>query len=161
MKKFLLLVCILFFFAFDVFAQYNFAKYVNPFIGTGGHGHTYPGAVLPHGMVQLSPDTRLEGWDGCGGYHYTDNFIYGFSHTHLSGTGISDYGDILLMPMCGKPSPDNKIYRSLFSHVSEKASPSYCLVFLNDDNILAELTATTRAGMHRYTFPIQTGKYHS
>ena len=153
MKKFLLLLCILLFFAFDVFAQNNFAKYVNPFIGTGGHGHTYPGAVLPHGMVQLSPDTRLEGWDGCGGYHYTDNFIYGFTHTHLSGTGISDYGDILLMPMCGKPSPDNKIYGSSFSHANEKASPGYYSVLLNDDNILAELTATTRAGMHRYTFP--------
>ncbi len=73
-------------------------NYVNPFIGTGGHGHTYPGATLPFGMMQLSPDTRLEGWDGCSGYHYTDNTVFGFSHTHLSGTGISDYGDILLMP---------------------------------------------------------------
>ena len=72
--------------------------YVNTFIGTGGHGHTYPGASLPYGMMQLSPDTRLEGWDGCSGYHYSDKHIYGFSHTHLSGTGISDYGDILLMP---------------------------------------------------------------
>ena len=105
-------------------------------------------------MVQLSPDTRLEGWDGCGGYHYSDNFIYGFTHTHLSGTGISDYGDILLMPMTGKPSPDNKIYGSSFSHANEKASPGYYSVLLNDDNILAELTATTRAGMHRYTFPV-------
>lgn len=71
---------------------------VNPFIGTGGHGHTYPGATIPFGMVQLSPDTRIEGWDGCSGYHHDDRVIYGFSHTHLSGTGISDYGDILLMP---------------------------------------------------------------
>lgn len=71
---------------------------VNPFIGTGGHGHTYPGASLPFGMMQLSPDTRLKGWDGCSGYHYNDEYIYGFSHTHLSGTGVSDYGDILLMP---------------------------------------------------------------
>ena len=76
--------------------------YVNPFIGTGGHGHTYPGVSLPFGMVQLSPDTRLEGWDGCGGYHFSDSIIYGFSHTHLSGTGISDYGDVLLMPTTGK-----------------------------------------------------------
>ncbi|MBT8273932.1 MAG: glycoside hydrolase family 92 protein, partial [Bacteroidia bacterium] len=73
-------------------------SYVNPFIGTGGHGHTYPGATMPFGMMQLSPDTRLDGWDGCSGYHYSDNYIYGFSHTHLSGTGVSDYGDILLMP---------------------------------------------------------------
>src|SRR3954471_19569576 len=79
----------------------DYSQYVNPLIGTGGHGHTYPGAVVPHGMVQLSPDTRLDGWDGCSGYHYSDNYIYGFTHTHLSGTGCSDYGDILLMPMGG------------------------------------------------------------
>ncbi len=72
--------------------------YVNPFIGTGGHGHTYPGASAPFGMVQLSPDSRLSGWDGCSGYHYSDSVIYGFSHTHLSGTGVSDYGDLLIMP---------------------------------------------------------------
>ncbi|MDQ6757350.1 MAG: GH92 family glycosyl hydrolase, partial [Bacteroidota bacterium] len=133
-------------------AQKNFAKYVNPFIGTGGHGHTYPGAVLPHGMVQLSPDTRLEGWDGCGGYHYSDKYIYGFTHTHLSGTGVPDYCDVLLMPMSGKPSPDNKIYGSKFSHKNENASPGFYSVLLEDDNILAELTATTRVGFHKYTF---------
>lgn len=76
----------------------NLINYVNPLIGTGGHGHTYPGASMPFGMMQLSPDTRLDGWDGCSGYHYSDSYIYGFSHTHLSGTGVSDYGDILLMP---------------------------------------------------------------
>ena len=73
-------------------------SFVNPFVGTGGHGHTFPGASMPFGMMQLSPDTRLDGWDGCSGYHYSDSYIYGFSHTHLSGTGILDYGDILLMP---------------------------------------------------------------
>ncbi len=134
-------------------AQKNFTQYVDPFIGTGGHGHTYPGAVLPHGMVQLSPDTRLEGWDGCSGYHYADNYIYGFTHTHLSGTGCSDYGDILLMPMTGDPSPDNKIYGSGFSHTNEKAIPGYYSVKLEDDNIFAELTTTVRVGLHRYTFP--------
>ena len=77
-------------------------SYVNTFIGTGGHGHTFPGATTPHGMVQLSPDTRTLGWDACGGYHYTDNSIIGFSHTHLSGTGISDLGDILIMPFTGE-----------------------------------------------------------
>lgn len=133
-------------------AQKNFVQYVDPFIGTGGHGHTYPGATLPHGMVQLSPDTRLDGWDGCGGYHYSDNFIYGFTHTHLSGTGVSDYGDILLMPGTGAPSPDNKIYGSVFSHANEKASAGFYSVKLEDDSILAELTATTRVGFHRYTF---------
>src|SRR6478609_2244233 len=77
----------------------NNAAFVDPFVGTGGHGHTFPGAVLPFGMVQLSPDTRIDGsWDGCSGYHYSDSVIYGFSHTHLSGTGCSDWGDILLMP---------------------------------------------------------------
>src|SRR5882724_2100167 len=80
---------------------FDATPYVDPFIGTGGHGHTFPGATVPFGMVQLSPDTRLDGWDGCSGYHHDDEFIYGFSHTHLSGTGCSDYGDILLMPGVG------------------------------------------------------------
>ena len=103
-------------------------------------------------MVQLSPDTRLDGWDGCGGYHYSDNFIYGFTHTHLSGTGVSDYGDILLMPMSGDPSADNKIYGSKFSHANEKAAPGFYSVKLDDENILAELTTTERVGFHKYTF---------
>jgi len=84
----------------DYFSKTN---YVNPFIGTGGHGHTYPGATAPFGMIQLSPDTRHTGWDGCSGYHYSDSIIYGFSHTHLSGTGVSDYGDLLIVPQNGKP----------------------------------------------------------
>ena len=150
MQKRLLLLFLLF--SCKLFAQKNYIQYVDPMIGTGGHGHTYPGAVLPHGMVQLSPDTRLEGWDGCSGYHYSDNYIYGFTHTHLSGTGCSDYGDILLMPMNGNPSPDNNIYGSKFQHANEKASPGYYSVRLDDDNILAELTATTRVGFHKYTF---------
>lgn len=135
----------------DCSAQ-NYSRYVDPFIGTGGHGHTYPGATMPHGMVQLSPDTRLEGWDGCSGYHYSDSFIYGFSHTHLSGTGVGDFCDILVMPMMGEPSPDNNKYGSAFQHKNEKASPGYYSVLLDDDNILAELTTTTRTGLHRYTF---------
>ena len=139
-------------FSFKPFSQKNYIQYVDPMIGTGGHGHTYPGVVLPHGMVQLSPDTRLEGWDGCSGYHYSDNYIYGFTHTHLSGTGCSDYGDILLMPMSGLPAADNKIYGSKFSHTNEKATPGYYSVKLDDDNILAELTATLRVGFHRYSF---------
>ncbi|MEO6583824.1 MAG: GH92 family glycosyl hydrolase [Ferruginibacter sp.] len=151
MRKLLLVTCLIFWF-FSANAQQNFAQYVNPFIGTGGHGHTYPGAQVPHGMVQLSPDTRLDGWDGCGGYHFSDSFIYGFSHTHLSGTGVSDYGDILVMPMSGVPSPDNKIYGSAFDHKNEKAGAGYYQVKLNDENILAELTTTERAGMHRYNF---------
>ena len=133
---------------------------VNVFIGTGGHGHTFPGATLPHGMVQLSPDTRLNGWDACSGYYYDDTSIMGFSHTHLSGTGIGDYGDILFMPVVGeKPliagtaeNPDEG-YRSRFSHEQESARPGYYQVLLQDDSIHVELTATMRAGLHRYTYP--------
>ncbi len=133
---------------------------VNVFIGTGGHGHTFPGATLPFGMVQLSPDTRMEGWDACSGYHDSDRTIIGFSHTHLSGTGIGDYGDILMMPVVGRKAlvrgeegiPGSG-YRSAFTKSNEKGSPGYYSVILDDYNIKAELTATTRAGFHRYTFP--------
>lgn len=134
------------------FAQ-DFAKYVNPFIGTGGHGHTFPGATVPYGMVQLSPDTRIDGsWDGCSGYHYSDNLIYGFSHTHLNGTGVSDYGDIMLMPTMGEPSFDNKVYSSTFSHTNEKASAGFYGVKLDKHNIDVRLTTSTRVGFHEYTF---------
>ena len=134
-------------------------QYVNTFIGTGGHGHTYPGASMPFGMVQLSPDTRLEGWDGCGGYHYTDSVVYGFSHTHLSGTGVPDYGDILLMPTTGeiqfdngyKKNPDEG-YASRFSHEEESASPGYYAVKLADYDIDVALTVSPRAGFHQYIF---------
>lgn len=132
------------------------AKYVNPFVGTDFHGHTYPGATVPFGMVQLSPDTRLSGWDGCSGYHYSDSLIYGFSHTHLSGTGCLDLGDILIMPTVGVPELDNKLYASPFKKATEKAKPGYYSVFLEKPKVLAELTATTRAGFHRYTFPKET-----
>ncbi|WP_445710663.1 GH92 family glycosyl hydrolase [Flavobacterium sp.] len=134
------------------FAQ-DFSKHVNPFIGTGGHGHTFPGATTPYGMVQLSPDTRIDGsWDGCSGYHYSDNLIYGFSHTHLNGTGVSDYGDILLMPTMGEPSFDNKDYSSTFSHANEKASAGFYSVKLDKHNIDVRLTTSTRVGFHEYTF---------
>ncbi len=131
--------------------------YVNTFIGTGGHGHTYPGATMPFGMMQLSPDTRLDGWDGCSGYHYSDQYIYGFSHTHLSGTGVSDYGDILLMPTneinFNNGADGKKGYRAHFSHENEHASPGFYKVHLDSTNIDVELTVTERAGMHKYTFP--------
>ncbi|UKJ08049.1 GH92 family glycosyl hydrolase [Solitalea lacus] len=135
-------------------------SYVNPFIGTAAHGHTFPGATVPFGMVQLSPDTGTEGWDWCSGYHSSDSSIIGFSHTHLSGTGGGDYGDILLMPTIGawKVQPgakdkSNDGYRSRFSHETEKASPGYYSVFLDDYKITAELTTTTRVGIHKYIFP--------
>lgn len=145
-------------------------NYVNPFIGTDKMGHTYPGATVPFGMVQLSPDTDTLAYEAggrynkdvykyCAGYQYADPTIVGFSHTHFSGTGHSDLGDILLMPATGylrlnpgtATDPD-KGYRSRFSHDSEKASPGYYSVLLEDYNILAELTATIRTGFHRYTF---------
>jgi predicted alpha-1,2-mannosidase len=130
-----------------------YASHVNPFIGTGGTGHTFPGAVLPFGMVQLSPDTRIDGsWEGCSGYYFADSVIYGFSHTHLSGTGVSDYGDILLMPTTSDVNLSTKSYKSSFSHTKETASAGYYSVQMNN-NIKAELTATTRTGIHRYTFP--------
>ena len=145
--KHLVPVLLLFLFSAPLSAQRDLTRYVNPFIGTGGHGHTFPGAIVPYGMVQLSPDTRLTGWDGCSGYHYSDSKIYGFSHTHLSGTGISDYGDILLIPAVGRD------YSGRFQHRNETAMPGYYSVKLDDENVLVELTTTARVGMHRYTFP--------
>lgn len=133
-------------------AQKNYTSLVNPFIGTGGHGHTYPGASMPFGMIQISPDTRLEGWDGCSGYHYSDSLIYGFSQTHLSGTGIPDYCDVLLMPFTGEVKWKNKDYASPFSHKKEKAGPGYYEVILDKHNINAAVTASYRSGMHNYTF---------
>lgn len=133
---------------------------VNPLVGTDAHGHTYPGATLPFGMVQLSPDTPLQGWDGASGYHYTDNVILGFSHTHLSGTGVGCLGDILLMPMVGAVSMDagkpGSGYASIFSHAREVAKPGYYKAFLETPGVLAEMTATDRCGVHRYTFPAST-----
>jgi predicted alpha-1,2-mannosidase len=131
----------------------DFASRVNPFIGTGGHGHTYPGASMPFGMMQLSPDTRLEGWDGCSGYHYSDSLIYGFSHTHLSGTGIADYCDVLLMPFTGDVKWTNKEYASSFSHKNEKAQPGFYEVLLDKYHIKASLSTSVRSGMHQYNFP--------
>lgn len=149
----------------SVFAQppKDFTGFVNPFIGTGGHGHTFPGATVPFGMVQLSPDTREDNWDGSSGYHYSDSTIWGFSHTHLSGTGIPDYCDILFAPTIGEPEffarrgdLSENGYASTFSHANERAEPGYYSVKLDEGNIFAEMTATTRVGFHRYNFPTGT-----
>ena len=128
------------------------SAYINPLVGTAEHGHTFPGAIVPFGAVQLSPDTRLDGWDGCSAYHYTDSRIYGFSHTHLNGTGCSDYGDILVMPFAGTPSVKNSEYSTTFSHQNELATAGYYRVKM-DNGITAELTTTQHIGFHRYTFP--------
>ncbi|MBP6024992.1 GH92 family glycosyl hydrolase [Ferruginibacter sp.] len=127
-------------------------KYVDPFIGTGAHGHTYPGATVPFGMVQLSPDNGTQGWDWCSGYHYTDSMIAGFSHTHLSGTGIGDLCDISVMPANGLINDTISLYREKFSHANEKASPGYYEVALNN-GIKAAFTTTERCGLHQYSFP--------
>ncbi len=133
--------------------------HVDPFIGTGGHGHTFPGASAPFGMVQLSPDTDNARWDACAGYHYGDPTLLGFSHTHLSGTGIADMMDVLVVPAVGPvklgpgtPDRPEGSYRSRFDHASERASPGYYRVLLKDCGIEAELTATPRVGLHRYKF---------
>lgn len=138
----------------------DYTAFVNPFIGTGGHGHTFPGAVVPNGMIQPSPDTRIHDWDASSGYYYNDTTINGFSHTHLSGTGCADYGDVLLMPVVGKPcyqpmgsKSQTLAYASGFSHKNETAEPGYYSVFLDRYGVKAELTATKRGALHRYTFP--------
>ncbi len=134
-------------------------RFVNLALGTGGHGHTYPGATVPFGMVQLSPDTYNDDWDWCSGYHLSDDSIMGFSHTHLSGTGCGDLLDFLVVPRTGEvrlEAGDRKQpgtgYRSHFSHANEQMHPGYYSVLL-DTGIRAELTATEHAGFHRYTFP--------
>jgi predicted alpha-1,2-mannosidase len=158
-------------FPLSVFAQKNVVQYVNPLIGTQRMGHTFPGATVPFGMVQLSPDTdtlpyemngkyNADVYKYCAGYQYDDKTIVGFSHTHFSGTGHSDLGDFLIMPTVGalqlNPgiATDTKTgFRSAFSHANEKAEAGYYKVQLDDDNITAELTASTRTGFHQYTFP--------
>ncbi len=149
----------------------NYLQYVNPLIGTQKMGHTFPGATLPFGAVQLSPDTdeqpyliggkyNKNTYKYCAGYNYDDREIVGFSHTHFSGTGHSDLGDFLIMPTVGELQlePETKNdpksgFRSAFSHETEVAEPDYYKVLLADDNILAEMTTTTRVGFHQYTFP--------
>jgi len=141
-------------------------QWVDPRIGTGGHGHCFPGATVPFGAVQLSPDTFNNGWDWCSGYHISDSSIMGFSHTHLSGTGCGDLLDFLVMPGTGpakivpgtRENPDEG-YRSRFSHDDEVMTPGYYSVLLKDYGIRAELTATERTGLHRYTFPASESAY--
>jgi predicted alpha-1,2-mannosidase len=130
------------------------ADYVRPLLGTDEHGHTYPGATVPFGLVQLSPDTRLKFWDGVSGYHYSDNTLLGFSHTHLTGTGCGDMGDIRFAPISGEiPKITKDGFPQRFSHDDEKAKPGYYRVVLQDSKIEVELTATPHAGFHKYVFP--------
>ncbi|NND06237.1 MAG: glycoside hydrolase family 92 protein [Saprospiraceae bacterium] len=138
-------------------------EYVDPMIGTAKHGHVYPGATIPFGSVQLSPDNGTEGWDWCAGYNYIDSMIVGFSHTHLSGTGIGDLCDVLVMPTKNSidlsqhyDSPKEAPFASTFSHSNEHASAGYYAVKL-DNGIEVELTTSQRVGLHKYTFPEESG----
>ena len=137
----------------------NVSSYVDPFIGTGGHGHTYPGATVPFGMLQVSPVNGISEWDWCSGYHYSDDVAIGFSHLSLSGTGIGDLADILFMPVnkavdlsTNPISRDSIPYKSSYSHKNEKATPGYYQVFLENHNVNVELTTSKRTAYHKYTF---------
>ena len=152
MKKIALLFFLLIVIALNAFSQHKLIDYVDPFIGTGGHGHTFPGATVPFGMVQLSPDNGHEGWDWCGGYYYGDSVIAGFSHTHLSGTGIGDWCDISVMPETKLITKNTDKGAVTFSHKNEKASPGFYSVRM-DNGITVALTTTERCGLHDYIFP--------
>ena len=134
-------------------------KYVDPYIGSGFHGHVFVGTSVPYGMVQVGPNNIHKGWDWCSGYHYSDSILIGFSHTHLNGTGCADLGDIMIMPMNeirterGEQEDISNGYASRYSHNTETARPEYYSVMVERYNIKAEMTATNRVGFHRYTYP--------
>jgi len=160
-KKLILFLATCFVFGLAKSEPKKLVTYVNPMIGTAGHGHTYPGAAYPFGQIQLSPDNGTQGWDWCSGYNFSDSTIAGFSHTHLSGTGIGDLADLSFMPVSSdvlfKPGEKNgdfvARYAGKFTHKQENATPGYYSVHLKNSGIQAEFTVTERAGMHRYTFP--------
>ncbi|MBO5591844.1 MAG: glycoside hydrolase family 92 protein, partial [Prevotella sp.] len=131
----------------------KFTDYVNPWIGTGGHGHVFLGANVPFGLVQLGPTEHNQGWDWCSGYHISDSVLVGFGHTHLSGTGIGDLGDIGFLPVSHCCATEVK-----FSHANETVRPGYYAIRLQDPNVFVELTATQRVGFHRYTFGADMNK---
>lgn len=138
-------------------AQRNFLKFVDPYIGTGGHGHTFLGASVPYGAVQAGPENINKGWDWCSGYHYSDSVCIGFAQTHLSGTGIGDLGDVLVMPYTGVARTDRGTqevpgYASRYSHSNEQVTPAYYRLKM-DNRVQVELTASERVAFHRYTFP--------
>ena len=140
-------------------AEADLLQYVDPFIGSGFHGHVFVGASVPFGMVQLGPNNIDKGWDWCSGYHYSDSICIGFSHTHLNGTGCGDMGDVMVMPMTevnvkrGNQDDISSGYASYYRHETEEAHPDYYSVMLDRYDIKAELTATARVGLHRYSFP--------
>jgi len=144
----------------------NLTKYINPYIGTGGHGHTFLGVTTPFGAVQVGPSNINKGWDWCSAYHYSDSVVIGFAHLHLNGTGCSDTGDLLFMPYTGKIQTDKGTqdnpslgYGSRYSHKNEIARPGYYSVLLEDYDLKVELTSSERVAFHRYTFPDANEKY--
>jgi predicted alpha-1,2-mannosidase len=164
-KQYLLILCAILIISCTKKTDLNYNKeksalsYVDPFIGTGGHGHTYPGATVPFGMLQVSPVNGISGWDWCSGYHYSDSITIGFSHLSLSGTGIGDLADIIFMPVnkevdlsANPQSRDSITYKSSYSHQNEKATPGYYQVYLEDHDVNVELTASKRTANHKYSF---------
>ena len=163
--KSLMIVCLLYSVGMTCFAQKDYSKsegllkYVDPYIGSGFHGHVFVGTSVPYGMVQVGPNNIHKGWDWCSGYHYSDSILIGFSQTHLNGTGCADLGDILIMPMNeirterGEQKDISKGYASKYSHDTEIVRPEYYSVMVERYNIKAEMTATNRVGFHRYTYP--------
>ncbi|HEX3935002.1 MAG TPA: hypothetical protein VHW43_10020, partial [Puia sp.] len=152
--------------AWKLFPENKHLASVDPYIGSGGHGHVFVGASVPFGMVQLGPSNIHKGWDWCSGYHYSDSILIGFSHTHLSGTGGTDMGDVLIMPYTGKirvkRGEQNDIsggYAAKYTHADEKVSPGYYSMSIRKYGVKAELTSTAHVGMHRYSFP-DTGDAH-
>lgn len=162
LKKLVVILLSILFWACAQPQSEKYTDYVDPFIGTGGHGHTFPGATVPFGMVQLSPDNPSRGWDWTSGYHYSDSVLLGFSHTHLSGTGVGDLLDILVVPFTSN-YPQNtvnehKSVHSTYLHKNESAEAGYYSVEFDEQNIKAELTATERVGLHKYTFKNKEAK---
>lgn len=163
MRKTILLGCCLLLAGAMQAASRDFTQYVNLFVGTAGHGHTHPGAVVPNGMIQPGPDSRQHGWDACSGYYYEDTTLNGFSHTRLSGTGCADLGDFLLMPTVGpqviaynaekEPAAQTMPYASPFNHRNETAEPGYYSVKLDRYDVRTEITSTARAAIYRITYP--------
>lgn len=163
--KSFLTICLLLSVAMTGVAQKDYSKsegllkYVDPYIGSGFHGHVFVGTSVPYGMVQVGPNNIYKGWDWCSGYHYSDSILIGFSQTHLNGTGCSDLGDILVMPLNeirterGQQNDISNGYASFYSHKTEVARPEYYSVMVEKYNIKAEMTATNRVGFHRYTYP--------
>lgn len=153
-----IILCAVFGFGINATAQ-KLTQFVDPLIGSGGHGHVFVGASVPFGAVQIGPNNIYKGWDWCSGYHYSDSLIIGFSQLHLSGTGIGDLADVLIMPIAGEVKLDkgrqefpHNGYLSTFSHKNETAKPGYYAVKM-DNGVAVELTATERVGFHQYRFP--------